>query len=74
MVLRAERRGVGLQRPAQRDDIDTKQRGNTCPRIVNLTDAETWEVNLQATARCYADWWPQVSCRQIRNALDRARR
>jgi hypothetical protein len=43
-------------------------------RIVNLTDAETWEVNLQATARCYADWWPQVSCRQIRNALDRARR
>jgi transposase len=47
---------------------------NQLRRIVNLTDAETWEVNLQATARCYADWWPQVSCRQIRNALDRARR
>ena len=42
--------------------------------IAKLTDGETCERSPEATTRCHAEWWTQVSCRQIRNAFDRARR
>ena len=42
--------------------------------IAKLTHAWARESDLKATAKCHAGRWTQVSSRQIRMALDRARR